>query len=122
MLIPIKERVTEKLGVKRVVGQFGALVLLYFGAGRMLAKHVIASNVNTSSEFWVRFANLLDSQQVFQHLSTNEREGLRLTDLYLDDIAIYGVQLYQEYAFAIMLVGAILLFVLVAAIMVCKED
>jgi NADH:ubiquinone oxidoreductase subunit 6 (subunit J) len=82
----------------------------------------VSTALANNSEFWVRFANQLDHQGVRPALPTSEAEGLRRSDRYLDDIAIYGVTLYQQYAFTIMLVGAVRLFVLVAAIVLCQED
>jgi hypothetical protein len=64
----------------------------------------------------------MDTQQIISHLPTKEVEGISLTDLYHEDIAIYGAELYKTCAAPILLCGVVLLFVLVAAIVLCQEE
>jgi len=64
----------------------------------------------------------LDAQGIMPHLSTKEVEGISLTDLYHEDIAIYGAELYKQCAAPILLCGLVLLFVLVAAIVLCEDE
>jgi hypothetical protein len=56
------------------------------------------------------------------HLPTKETEGISIADLYSEDIAIYGAELYKQCSAPILLCGLVLLFVLVAAIVLCEEE
>jgi NADH-quinone oxidoreductase subunit J len=121
MLIPVKERPQFGHDLKRLACQFMTAFVTYVGGGTLLYRHVVNNTLGTTSEFWAIFANQLEHQKIAS-LPTNELEGLNLSDLYLEDIAILGTKLYQDYAFVIMLVGVVLLFILVAAIILCQED
>jgi NADH-quinone oxidoreductase subunit J len=122
MMVPIKERAQFKASWKRTAAQFTALFTMYVGGGLLLLRHVIDRAVAASSEAWLVFANQLDVQGILPHLPVSEVEGISLTDLYHEDIAIYGTELYKTCAAPILLCGLVLLFVLVAAIVLCKDE
>jgi NADH-quinone oxidoreductase subunit J len=122
MMVPIKERAQFKATWKRTVAQFTALFVMYVGGGLLLLRHVIDRAIAASSEAWLAFANQLDAQGLLPHLPVSEVEGISLADLYHEDIAIYGTELYKTCATPIMLCGLVLLFVLVAAIVLCKDE
>jgi len=88
----------------------------------MFFSHVMATEVNKLSEFWLSFGNQLDQQTILSMVPTRTLEGITMSDLYLSDIALYGARLYQEAAYPILLTGLVLLFVLVAAIVLCREE
>lgn len=121
-MVPIKERAQFKNSWKRVTAQSVAIFTLYVGGGLLLLKNVIERAVASSSEEWLSIANQLDSQNILPHLPMKEVEGISLTDLYHEDLAIYGAELYKTCDAPILLCGLVLLFVLVAAIVLCQEE
>jgi NADH-quinone oxidoreductase subunit J len=122
MMIPIKERAQFKATWQRTVGQFVAVFTIYIGGGLLLLRHIIDRAVASTSEFWLQLGNQLDAQTLMAHLPTSEVDGISITDLYHEDIAIYGAELYKTCAAPILLCGLVLLFVLVAAIVLCKDE
>jgi NADH:ubiquinone oxidoreductase subunit 6 (subunit J) len=122
MMIPIKERAQFKATWQRTAMQFAAVFTIYVGGGLLMLRHVIDRAVSNTAEFWIQLANQLDAQAILPHLPTNEVEGISITDLYHEDIAIYGAELYKTCAAPILLCGLVLLFVLVAAIVLCKDE
>jgi hypothetical protein len=120
-MIPIKERPSFKSSILRFAGQFATLFILYIGGGFLLMKHLVENQLSVSSEFWMSLANHVDTQKLQPNLNINEVEGFSLMDLYETDLALYGVTLYKDFAFPIILVGLLLLFVLVAAIILCDD-
>ncbi len=122
MMVPIKERAQLKVTWQRTVGQFVAAFTIYVGGSLLLLRHIIDRAVASTAEFWVQLGNQLDVQTVQAYLPTNETEGVSLMDLYHEDIAIYGAELYKTCAAPILLCGLVLLFVLVAAIVLCKDE
>lgn len=122
MMIPLNEKFKISYGATSTIGQFIVLFLAYVGGGYLLIEHLVENVTNNNSVFWSSIANQLDSQLLYGNVGINEVEGLSLLDLYVSDIAIYGAKLYQDFAFPIVLTGILLLFVLVAAIVLCKEE
>lgn len=122
MMVPIKDRSPMKGGWWSGLSQALAFVTVYVGGCWMFFSHVMATEVNKLSEFWLSFGNQLDQQTLLSRIPTRTLEGITMSDLYLSDIALYGARLYQEAAYPILLTGLVLLFVLVAAIVLCREE
>lgn len=122
MMVPIKERHELQGGWLQSAAKVGVLVVAYLGGCALFRSHLVSSEVNKLSEFWLAFGNQLDQQSRVASLPNRTIEGITLSDLYQSDIALYGARLYQEAAYPILLTGLVLLFVLVAAIVLCKEE
>jgi NADH-quinone oxidoreductase subunit J len=122
MMIPVKERAQFKASRQRTAGQFAAIFMIYIGGGLLILRHVIDRAVASTSEFWLNKANQIDMQDILPYLPTKEVEGISIADLAHEDIAIYGAELYKTCAAPIMLCGLVLLFVLVAAIVLCQDE
>ena len=122
MMIPVKDRPMFQPSLARTFGQFGILLVGYLAGGWLIFNNTVERVVTDASDFWVRFANQVDQQDIMPYMPNREVEGISLTDRYASDIAIYGSELYGMYAFPIMLCGLVLLFVLVGAIVLCLEE
>lgn len=59
---------------------------------------------------------------MFPELPSKEINGVTISDLQFGDIGLYGARLYQEASFSILLTGLVLLFVLLAAIVLCRDE
>lgn len=122
MMVPIKERPAIQGGVIRWVTQTGLFLAAYLGGCWMFASHLISTEVNKLSEFWLALGNQIDQQTLLSSLPNRAVEGITMSDLYQSDVALYGARLYQEAAYPILLTGLVLLFVLVAAIVLCRDE
>lgn len=122
MIIPIKERTTFEENFPRLIGQGIVFLTSYIGSSMVYFKSLAALEVNKLSEFWLRHRNQLDYQGLISILPNRAVEGITIEDLYRSDLALYGARLYQEVAFPILLTGLVLLFVLVAAIVLCQDE
>lgn len=122
MMVPVRDRAVFKPTLLRYVG-ITFLVLSIWGTGVAFVQQNLEKNgVSASSEFWAGLSNMIDSQAVQLFLPNLEVESLSLTDFYSSDIAVYGSELYHSFALPIMLCGRVLLFVLVAAIVLCLDE
>ena len=88
----------------------------------MFASKSLNAEINKVGEFWATFANQIDQQSLMSTLYNGMAESVTMQDLYLGDLALYGARLYQEAAFPVLLTGLVLLFVLVAAIVLCLDE
>ncbi len=122
MMIPVKERAQFQASWQRSVAQFVAIFTIYIGGGLLMMRNVVDNAVATSSEFWAKLANQLDAQNISPYLPTHEVDAISVMDLYHEDLAMYGAELYKTCAAPIVLCGLVLLFVLVAAIVLCQEE
>jgi len=65
----------------------------------------------------------MDYQRISTYLSNNENfNNISMLDLANNDIELYGAELYYNYAFPIILVALLLLFILLAAIILCADN
>lgn len=122
MMVPIKERPSFTNDFARIILQAGVFLAAYVGGCLMFASQSISSEMNKVGEFWLTFSNQIDQQNLMSTLINSVSERVTMQDLYFGDLALYGARLYQEAAFPVLLTGLVLLFVLVAAIVLCLDE
>ena len=122
MMVPITERPSFKNDFARLMIQVAIFATSYIGGVYIFASQSLESEVNKFGEFWATFANQNDHQELMPTLFNGLTENVTMQDLYVGDLALYGARLYQEAAFPVLLTGLVLLFVLVAAIVLCLDE
>lgn len=122
MMVPIKERPSFMNDLPRLLAQTGLFITAYLASCWMLLSHSLTVELNNIGEFWLSIGNQIDQQELVPSLANHNVERVTMQDLYLGDLTLYGARLYQEAAFPVLLTGLVLLFVLVAAIVLCRDE
>lgn len=122
MMVPIKERQPNKGSAVRWLIQTVTLISVYLAGCWMFFSHLVSAEASKLGNYWTSFGNQIDQQSLLGMLPNKMVEGITVSDLYQSDLALYGARLYQESAYPILLTGLVLLFVLVAAIVLCRDE
>ena len=123
MLIPLKERIKVKNTFINYMFQIFLFLAIYSGLYYYVKNYILSSLVIDHSIFWISSKNQMDYQRISTYLSNNENfNNISMLDLANNDIELYGAELYYNYAFPIILVALLLLFILLAAIILCADN
>lgn len=120
MMIPVTQRNDwDGFDASRLV-KGGMFMIFYINGCALFMSDFTKREVTNLAEIWTG----LENQQDVQALYFNGLYGDQTTivDLYSSDIMLYGARLYQEASYPIRITGIVLLFVLVGAIVLCREE
>lgn len=122
MMVPIKERTSFSNDLIRFGSQIVVFLTAYLGGCWALLSHSVQTELSKLGDFWLSFSNQIDHQRLMPTLQNRTTGHVTMQDLYLGDLTLYGARLYQDVAFPVRLTGLVLLFVLVAAIVLCRDE
>lgn len=123
MMVPMKERYAEQHTLVERFSITSVVTAIYVGACSMMTEKMYEGLNKEVAEFWSSINNQQDVQNLFEYLNWKDNpEGYTVWDLQYDDLALYGARFYSEAAYPILITGLVLLFVLVAAIVLCQDQ